>query len=419
MTRNPSLLNINQSLPPVPYMASAEWYATYAEALYRGCDETEARRLANTICAPKGMRDFARTCVADAGGADTLLSVALSGGGRAARNASPASVTMSLHGRWPHVHAGALSAAYGRSPYFDHFYPSIRTLLELVASAPEGSVQLSALSEALHEHVCDSLDLHGAIDALHGTSAEGLRRAGDEGRRSSAETLFRRSAIELMMRQGRRGALAILARVLPTILLFLTFAFGSGEASAMQSDTREPKVDVKVYTGYYRFVDEYGDTVRMTYIRDLYVYPPLKFKNKKQEEFYWRTVRDVRKTLPYAKLAFATLCETYEYIQTIPDKKQREAHLKRLEKDIFEEYKPVMKNMTKNQGKILLKLINRETDQSSYNIVKAFLGSFRAGFWQTFGRFFGMNMKAGFHPDKNDEDAIIERVATLIEQGTL
>ena len=181
----------------------------------------------------------------------------------------------------------------------------------------------------------------------------------------------------------------------------------------------KPEVKVQAYKGYYHFVDEYGDTVRMTIIRDIYVYPPLKFKNKKQEEFYWRTVRDVRKTLPYAKLAFSTLCETYEYIQTIPDKKKRERHLKQLENDIFEQYKPVVKTMTKGQGKILLKLINRETDQSSYHIVKAFLGTFRAGFWQTFGRFFGMNMKAGFNPDKNDEDAIIDRIATLIEQGAL
>ena len=187
----------------------------------------------------------------------------------------------------------------------------------------------------------------------------------------------------------------------------------------VSSMPRNPQLKVKAYTGFYRFVDEYGDTVRMTIIKDVVVYPPMKFKNKKQEEFYWRTVRDVRKTLPYAKLAFSTLCETYEYIQTIPDKKQRERHLKQLEKDIFEQYKPAVKTMTKGQGKILLKLINRETDQSSYSIVKAFLGTFRAGFWQTFGRFFGMNMKSGFKPDKNDEDAIIDRIATLIEQGAL
>lgn len=193
----------------------------------------------------------------------------------------------------------------------------------------------------------------------------------------------------------------------------------AGATYACAQQPEEPRIQIKAYKGFYRFVDEYGDTVRMTIINDIYVYPPLKFKNKKQEEFYWRTVRDVRKTLPYAKLAFATLCETYEYIQTIPDKKERERHLKRLEKDIFDKYKPVVKNFTKRQGKVLLKLINRETDQTSYHIIKAFLGTFRAGIWQTFGRFFGMNMKLDFKPDKNEEDAIIERVATLIEQGAL
>ena len=196
-------------------------------------------------------------------------------------------------------------------------------------------------------------------------------------------------------------------------------ASAASAQSAFARSGPQPKITIKPVVGYYHFVDEYGDTVRMTLLRDVYIYPPLKFKDKKQEEFYWRTVRDVRRTLPYAKLAFQSLCETYEYIQTIPDKKKRERHLKNLEKDIFDQYKPVVKGFTKGQGKVLLKLINRETDQSSFNIVKAFLGSFRAGFWQTFGRFFGMNMKAGYNPDKNKEDAMIERIATLIEQGAL
>ena len=205
--------------------------------------------------------------------------------------------------------------------------------------------------------------------------------------------------------------------ILITLMMISTSAYA--EKVDVSNLPQDPQIKIKAYGGYYKFVDEYGDSVRMTIIRDVYVYTPMKFKNKKQEEFYWRTVRDVRKTLPYAKLAFATLCETYEYIQTIPDKKERERHLKQLEKDIFEQYKPAVKTMTKGQGKILLKLINRETDQSSYNIVKAFLGSFRAGFWQTFGRFFGMNMKADFKPEKNEEDAIIDRIANLIEQGAL
>lgn len=211
-------------------------------------------------------------------------------------------------------------------------------------------------------------------------------------------------------------------RLLRTILalIFVTAATTlSAQDLPALNELQNAKVKVKAFRGWYHFVDEYNDTVAMFVFNDIYCYPPLKFKNKKEEEFYWRTVRDVRKTLPYAKLAFQTLCETYEYILTIPDAKEREKHLKNLEKGIFEQYKPVIKGFTKTQGKVLLKLINRETNQSSFNIVKAFLGSFRAGFWQLFGKFFGMNMKAGFHPDKKHEDAVIDRIATLIEQGAL
>ncbi len=209
------------------------------------------------------------------------------------------------------------------------------------------------------------------------------------------------------------------------LLTYLTLSVAAALTAAAQTDVEvtvpvveNPSALRNIYKGYY-WTDIDGEHVKMIVLNEITVFPPLKFKNKKEEEFYWRTVRDVKKTLPYAKLAFSTLCETYEYIQTIPDKKMRERHLKTLEKDIFEQYKPVVKKMTRNQGKVMLKLINRETDQTSFNIVKAFLGSFRAGFWQTFGRFFGMNMKSGFHPDKNREDAIIERIATLVEQGAL
>lgn len=204
-------------------------------------------------------------------------------------------------------------------------------------------------------------------------------------------------------------------------LLFCLVALCGVTATALNpgEELINPQIKVTDYRGYYHFTDQYGDVVRMTIIKDVYVYPPLHFKNKKEEEFYWRTLRDVRKALPYAKLAFSTLVETYEYIQTLPTQKERDAHLKTLEKDIFHQYKPVIKSFTKTQGKVLLKLINRETNQSSYNIVKAFLGTFRAGFWQTFGRFFGMNMKQSWKPDKNKEDGTIDRIATLIEQGAL
>ena len=177
----------------------------------------------------------------------------------------------------------------------------------------------------------------------------------------------------------------------------------------------------RVYKGKYHFVDEAtgGHFVHDSHEPPITIYPPERFKNKKEEEFYWRTVRDVRKTLPYAKLICSTLLETYEYLETFETEKEKQQYLKDFEDAIFEQYKPVMKKFTRSQAKMLVKLINRETHQSSFNIVKAFLGSFRAGFWQTFGRMFGVNMRSGYDPEGNKEDAVIERICVRIETGTL
>lgn len=166
-------------------------------------------------------------------------------------------------------------------------------------------------------------------------------------------------------------------------------------------------------------VDEEGDTVPVIHLRGITVFEKWKFKNKKEEDFYWRTVRDVKLTLPYAKLISETLVETYEYIETFPTQKEREKYLKDMEKSLFEQYKPILKRFSKRQAKVLVKLVQRETNQTSYEIVKAFLGSFRASFWQGFGKLFGVSLKGEFHPEKDREDAILERVACAVEEGRL
>ncbi len=176
---------------------------------------------------------------------------------------------------------------------------------------------------------------------------------------------------------------------------------------------------IKPLQGYYFFTDDTGDEQLMLVLSEVTVFPELRFKDKKEEEYYWKTVRDVKRTLPYAKLICETLIETYEYIETFPTQQEREKHLKEMEGAVFEQYKPVLKKFTKSQAQMLIKLINRETNQSSYSILKAFLGSFRAGFWQTFGRFFGVNLKTKYQPQKDRKDAIIEQVATKVELGQL
>lgn len=173
------------------------------------------------------------------------------------------------------------------------------------------------------------------------------------------------------------------------------------------------------YKGVSYRLDENGDTIAVFFLNDITCFPPLKFKNKKQEEYYWRTVRDVRLTLPYAKLIAETLVETYEYIETFPTQKERETYLKSMEKALFEQYKPVLKKFSKRQAKVLIKLIQRETNQSSYEIVKAFLGSFRATFWQGFGKLFGVSLKSSYNPKKNKDDSTLDRIARCVEQGTL
>lgn len=213
--------------------------------------------------------------------------------------------------------------------------------------------------------------------------------------------------------------------ILALLALIFAMAFPAAAANDAPDLPDEAQIEArgarkKPLQGYYFYKDPIdGDDTFMLVLSEITVFNELKFKNKKEEEFYWRTVRDVRKTLPYAKLICETLLETYEYIETFPTQKEREEHLKKMEEAVFEQYKPILKKFTKGQAKMLVKLINRETNQSSYNILKAFLGSFRAGFWQTFGRFFGVNLKTSYKPDKDRQDAIIERVATLIEQGQL
>ena len=160
-----------------------------------------------------------------------------------------------------------------------------------------------------------------------------------------------------------------------------------------------------------------GDTIASLRMPTLYVFKPLKFKNKKQQQQYNRLVRNVKKTLPIAKEVNRAIIETYEFLQTLPNEKAREKHLQAVEKSIKEQYTPRMKKLTFSQGKLLIKLINRETDSSSYELVKAFLGPFKAGFYQAFAAIFGASLKKEYHPE--GEDAMVEQIVLLVESGQI
>ena len=164
-------------------------------------------------------------------------------------------------------------------------------------------------------------------------------------------------------------------------------------------------------------VFDQGDSIQYMEMNNVYVYPPVVFKNQRQAAAYMRLVKNVKRTLPIAKEVRAIIMETGAYLETLPDKKAREAHVKKVEAEIVKEYKPRMKKLTYSQGKLLIKLVDRECNSTAYEAVQAFAGSFRAGFWQAFAWAFGASLKKGY--DAEGTDRLTERVVLLVEAGQL
>lgn len=160
-----------------------------------------------------------------------------------------------------------------------------------------------------------------------------------------------------------------------------------------------------------------GDSIPEIITPTIYKYGKLEFKNDKQRKEYNRLVANVKKLLPIAKLARYTIIETYEYLETLPDKKSREEHIKRVEADLRKKYTPMVKKMSRSQGRLLVKLVDRECNQTGYQIAKAFVGPFKAGIYQGIGLLFGNSLNK--HYDPEGDDRMTERVVRLVESGQL
>ena len=160
-----------------------------------------------------------------------------------------------------------------------------------------------------------------------------------------------------------------------------------------------------------------GDSIPYMEMSNVYVYPQITFSSKRQQTSYMRLVKNVKATLPIAKQARQMLIETAEYLETLPTKEARDEHIKRVEKNIVKEYKPKMKKLTYSQGKLLIKLVNRECKSTSYEAIQAFMGPFRAGFWQAFAWAFGASLKKEYDPDGTDR--LTERIVLMVESGQL
>jgi len=173
----------------------------------------------------------------------------------------------------------------------------------------------------------------------------------------------------------------------------------------------------KPYIGSCAVRVQNGDTIYMTWLRDLWVYAPMKFKNKKQERFYWKTVRDVKKTLPYAKLITQEMAYADVELAKLPDDRARRKWWRSYERKLYKKYEKDLRGMYASQGRMLMKLMDRETDKTSYELIKKYRGRAAANFWQFVAKLFRNDMKEEY--DADDKDKIIERVINLVESGQL
>lgn len=159
------------------------------------------------------------------------------------------------------------------------------------------------------------------------------------------------------------------------------------------------------------------DSVQYVRTNTIYIYPPMEFKNDKQRQAYNRLVYNIKKVLPLAKECNQIILETGAYLQTIPTKKERDALTKAVEKELKQKYTPRIKKLTYSQGKLLIKLIDRETHSTGYELIQAFLGPVRAGFYQAFAWVFGASLKKRYDP--KGADRLVERIVLQVEAGQL
>ncbi len=160
-----------------------------------------------------------------------------------------------------------------------------------------------------------------------------------------------------------------------------------------------------------------NDTTYITWLRDLWVFPKHTFKSKQQEKHYWRTVRDVKKTLPFAKIVGSELLRVNMQLVGMKNDSQRKKYLAQYEKEVFKKYESDLKKMTLSQGRLLLKLIDRECDSNSYDLIRKYRGSVSAFFWQGIAYVFGSNLKSEY--DAKGKDRTLERIIVLVESGQL
>ena len=159
------------------------------------------------------------------------------------------------------------------------------------------------------------------------------------------------------------------------------------------------------------------DSILHVTLPEISIYPQAKDMSRKQLRQYTALELKVKKVYPIAKLAARKIEEYNKVYLSFKSERERKDYVKNIEKELFAEYEPEIRSMTVSQGRILIKLIDRETGKSSFEIIKEFKGGFSAFIWQSVARIFGHNLKSEY--DAANEDQMIEYIIWQIDAGII
>lgn len=172
------------------------------------------------------------------------------------------------------------------------------------------------------------------------------------------------------------------------------------------------------HTVYYTGMIEFeGEMIPSFMFSDFYVFKKLKFKSVREAKKYYKIANNIKKVYPIACEIKRTVDKTIAHMDSLPTKKEKDLYMKQAEKDLMATYKPRLKKLTFSQGKLLIKLVDRQCNQTGYELIKTYMGSFKAGFYNAFATLFGASLKKEY--DAECDDRLTERAILLIESGQL
>jgi hypothetical protein len=160
-----------------------------------------------------------------------------------------------------------------------------------------------------------------------------------------------------------------------------------------------------------------GDTIYVSTIDDVYIFPKHTTTSKRDMRKYQKLIYNVKVTLPYAKLAKQKYDEVSAVLLTMKTDREKDKYMEQVEKELKDQFEEDLKKLTISQGRILLKLIDREVGETSYDLLIEFRGKFSAFFWQTLAKIFGHNLKSTFDPE--GEDQLLNEIVIMVENGQL